>query len=124
MSLNPVSVFHTDQDLATCRTDMGGPIGFSSRGRRTPRNVRVPADVWKLSLRPAFWSDISLWLGKVLPFVSGPVSAPTIPRGQSKAKGRPEELQGGPHTCTVAPWDGDGEAGNSFWKGVEIIDVL
>ena len=24
----------------------------------------------------------------------------------------------------MAPWDGDGEAGNSFWKGVEIIDVL
>ena len=54
---------------------------IAENGRQTLRNLRVPADVWKLSRRPAFWFDTSLWLGKVLPFVSGPVSPPTIPRG-------------------------------------------
>ena len=37
--LNPVSVFHIDQDLAAFQAGTGGPTGFSSRGRRTPRRV-------------------------------------------------------------------------------------
>src|ERR1035437_2215331 len=98
----------------------GRPRGgiIAENGRQTPRTVRVPADVWRLSRRPAFWSDTSLWLGKVLPFVSRPVSAPTIPRGESKGKERPEKLQRGPHTCRMVPsYEDGGGTGNSLWKG-------
>ena len=38
--LNPVSMLHVDQDLATRPAGMGGPTGFSSHGRQTPRRVQ------------------------------------------------------------------------------------
>jgi hypothetical protein len=38
--LNPVSMLHADQDLATRPAGMGGPTGFSSHGRQTPRRVQ------------------------------------------------------------------------------------
>ena len=64
----------------------------------------------------AFWSDISLRLRKVLPLLSRPIPGPVIPAGSP----RPKE---GPKNYGALSYK-DGEAGNSFWKGVEIIDVL
>ena len=81
------------------------PIGptteiIAENGRQTPRNVRVPADVWRLSRRPAFWSDTSLWLGKVLPLLSRPIPGPEIPAGSPRPKEGPENHQRArAHTC-------------------------
>ena len=53
----------------------------------------MPADVWRLSRRPAFGSDTSLWLGEVLPLLSRPIPGPVIPAG-SPRPAEPSETTG------------------------------
>jgi hypothetical protein len=58
-------------DLAAYRDGIGGPTGFSSRGRRTPRHVPgCRLTFGRLWRRPAFRSDTPLWPVEVLPFLS------------------------------------------------------
>jgi hypothetical protein len=119
--LNPVSVFHPNQDLAAYRAAVGGPTGLSSRRRRTPRRVRVPADAWRLSRRLAFWSDISLRPRKVLPFRSRPIPGPEIPAGSPRPKEGPKNYRA---DHILAQWRlGMGMGYREFSsEGVEIYD--
>ena len=68
---------------------------IAENGRQTLRNLRVPADVWRLSRRPAFWSDTSLWFGKVLPLLPEPVPAPRVPAGTAGPTERPGSTKTG-----------------------------
>src|ERR1035441_2230540 len=81
-------------DLAAYRDGIGGPTGFSSRGRRTPRHVPgCRLTFGRLWRRPAIWSDTSLWPRAGFPVLSRPIPRPEIPAGSLRST-EPSETTG------------------------------
>src|ERR1039458_5156707 len=114
--LNPVSMLHADQDLATRPAGTGGPSGFSPRGRRTPKRVlgaggslEVVAAAGVLVRHIALaWKGTSL----ALPAHSRPRDPPRVVQGQQN----PRKPLDRPNSCARTR---SGEE-SGYWESVPV----